>query len=196
MGFPSGSAVKNPPHNTGGTRDTGSISGLVGFPGAGNDNILEPEKFHAQRSLLGYSLWGRKESDTTKHEATKLKMADWQAVRWSLLRPTQTGSHHRGNPAGGVFAGCVSTAVSPAPRHLSLRSSHSANICWVEFDIIIRADPRDLDPYCGWWTARQSVADCCAVEKLKKSYMEPSRHSFPCAPTPPLLKLSSPRFNG
>ena len=76
MGFPSGSAVKNPPHNTGGTRDTGSISGLVGFPGAGNDNILEPEKFHAQRSLLGYSLWGRKESDTTKHEATKLKMAD------------------------------------------------------------------------------------------------------------------------
>ena len=174
MGFPSGSAVKNPPHNTGGTRDTGLISGLVGFPGTGNGNPLEPEKFHAQRSLL----------------------SDWQGVRWSLLRSAQTGPHYRGNPAGGVFAGCLATAVSPASRHLLLQSSHSANICWVEFDIVIRADPRDLDPCCGWWTARQSVADCCAVEKLKKSYMEPSRHSFPHAPTPPLLKLSSPRCHG
>ena len=26
-----------------------------------------PGKFHGQRSLVGYSPWGRKESDTTEH---------------------------------------------------------------------------------------------------------------------------------
>ena len=26
-----------------------------------------PGKFHEQRSLAGYSLWGQKESDTTEH---------------------------------------------------------------------------------------------------------------------------------
>ena len=33
---------------------------------ATHSSIL-PGKFPGQRSLVGYSLWGRKESDTTKH---------------------------------------------------------------------------------------------------------------------------------
>ena len=28
--------------------------------------IFLPEEFHGQRSLVGYSLWGRKDSDTTE----------------------------------------------------------------------------------------------------------------------------------
>ena len=38
IGFPSGSAVKNPPTKA---EDTGSIPGLVRSPGKGNDNPLQ-----------------------------------------------------------------------------------------------------------------------------------------------------------
>ena len=47
----------------------GSIPGLGRSPGEGNGNPLQYyclEKSHGQRSLVGYSPWGRKESDTTE----------------------------------------------------------------------------------------------------------------------------------
>jgi len=43
--------------------DLGSIPGLGRFPGEGNSN---PLLFHGQRSLVGYSPWGHKESDKRK----------------------------------------------------------------------------------------------------------------------------------
>ena len=52
-------------YNTG---DLGSIPGSGISPGEGNDNPLQYsclEKSHGLRSLVGYSPWGRKESDTT-----------------------------------------------------------------------------------------------------------------------------------
>ena len=59
--------VKNLPANAG---DVGLISGLGRSPGEGNGNPLQysflPGKSHGQRSLVGYSLWGLKESDTTE----------------------------------------------------------------------------------------------------------------------------------
>ena len=61
--------VKNPPANAGDPRDMGSIPGLGRSPGVGNGNTLQYsclEESHGQRSLVGYSLWGRKESDTTE----------------------------------------------------------------------------------------------------------------------------------
>ena len=33
-------------------------------------NPLQPEKSHRQRSLMGYSSWGHKESDMTEHALT------------------------------------------------------------------------------------------------------------------------------
>ena len=48
--------------------DPGLILGLGRSPGEGNGNPLQCsclEKFHEQRSLVGYSPWGHKESDTT-----------------------------------------------------------------------------------------------------------------------------------
>ena len=56
------------PANVGDTRDAGLIPGL----GRSLEKEIEtpvflPEKFHGQRSLVGYSPWGHKESDTTKH---------------------------------------------------------------------------------------------------------------------------------
>ena len=65
--------VNNLPANAGDTGDTVSIRGSGRFPGIGNDNPLQfflPEKFHGQRSLVGYSPWGCKELDTTLQLST------------------------------------------------------------------------------------------------------------------------------
>ena len=75
MGFPGGSVVNSPPANAGGT---GSI------PGSGRSipwrmekqptPVFLPGEFHQQRSLTGYSPWGRKESDTTERVTLSLFM--------------------------------------------------------------------------------------------------------------------------
>ena len=60
--------VKNLPANAGDLRDTGLITGLGLFPGGVHGNPLHYsclENPRGQRSLVGYSPWGRKESDVT-----------------------------------------------------------------------------------------------------------------------------------
>ena len=61
---PSVSVVKNLPANAG---DVDSMPGLGRFPGEGNGNPLHYSCLgnSKQRSLVGYSPWGRKESDMT-----------------------------------------------------------------------------------------------------------------------------------
>ena len=62
--------VKISPANSGDTRDTASIPGSARFPGEVNGNLFQCSchgKSHEQRSLVGYSLWGPKESDNTQH---------------------------------------------------------------------------------------------------------------------------------
>ena len=66
MGFPQGSAVKNPPADAG---DSGLIPGLGRFPGEGNDNQLP-------NSCLGNPMdrgawWATVHWVTTKSEATE-----------------------------------------------------------------------------------------------------------------------------
>ena len=66
-GFPNGSAGKESTCKAGDTGDSGSVPGLGRFPGGGNGNPLQyscQKKFHGQRSLVGYSPWGRKELNT------------------------------------------------------------------------------------------------------------------------------------
>ena len=69
MGFPGGLEGKASACNAG---DPGSIPGLGRSPGEGNGYPLqyscleEEELLPQQRSLVGYSPWGHKESDTTK----------------------------------------------------------------------------------------------------------------------------------
>ena len=60
--------VNNPPANTGDTRHAGSIPGSGRPPGGGHGNPLQYshlENPHGQRSLVGYSPEGHKESDRT-----------------------------------------------------------------------------------------------------------------------------------
>ena len=61
--------VKNTPANAGDLRDTGSILGSGRSSGKGNGKPPQYsclENPHGQRSLAGYSPWGRKELDMTK----------------------------------------------------------------------------------------------------------------------------------
>ena len=63
-GFPGGSDGKESACNAG---DLGLIPGLGRSPGGGHGKPLQYsclENPHGQRSLVGYSPWGRKESDT------------------------------------------------------------------------------------------------------------------------------------
>ena len=69
-GFPGGSDGKESACNGG---DLGSIPGLGRSPEKGHDNPLQYsclENPHGQRSLVGCSPWGRKESDTPERLST------------------------------------------------------------------------------------------------------------------------------
>ena len=61
--------VKNLLANAGDMRDLGSIPGSGRFPGGGTwqlTSVFFPGEFHGQRSLVGYSPKGHKESDRTE----------------------------------------------------------------------------------------------------------------------------------
>ena len=61
--------VENLPSNGGDTGDLDSIPGSARSPGEGDGNPLQYSclgKSHGQRSLMGYSPWGCKESDTNE----------------------------------------------------------------------------------------------------------------------------------
>ena len=65
-GFPGGSAGKESAYNAG---DPGSVPGSGRPPGEGSGlpiAVFWPGAFCGQRSLAGYSLWGRKELDMTE----------------------------------------------------------------------------------------------------------------------------------
>ena len=64
MCIPGGSDGKESACNA---RDLGLIPGSRRSPGDGNGTpVFLPGKSHGQRSLVGYSLWGYKESDMTE----------------------------------------------------------------------------------------------------------------------------------
>ena len=62
--------VKNSPANAGDVRDTGSVPGSGRSPGVGTPTpVFLPGEPHGQRSLGGYSPWGRTESDTAERRS-------------------------------------------------------------------------------------------------------------------------------
>ena len=68
-GFPSGSSIKKSACNAGAAGEAGLISGLGRSPGRGHGNPLQyilAWRIHGQRTLVGYSPQGHKESDMTE----------------------------------------------------------------------------------------------------------------------------------
>ena len=72
--------VKNLLANAG---DKGSIPGLGRSPGGGkgNGSTILAGRFHGQRSLVGYSLRGRKELDTPEHMHTHTQLKSKNVAR-------------------------------------------------------------------------------------------------------------------
>ena len=71
LGFPAGSDGEGYPRNM---EDLGLISELGRSPGGGHGNLLQNsglENPHGQRSLVDYSPWDGKESDTTEYLSTE-----------------------------------------------------------------------------------------------------------------------------
>ena len=65
--------VKNPPANTGGAGDVGSIPGSGRSPGVGKWQptlVFLPGEFRGQRNLVGYSPSDLKESDMAEQMST------------------------------------------------------------------------------------------------------------------------------
>ena len=70
MSFPGGPDRKESACNVG---DLGSIPGLGRSPGEGHGNPFQYsclDNPHGQRSMVGYSPWGRKESDWAIEHST------------------------------------------------------------------------------------------------------------------------------
>ena len=80
-----GSEVKASACNAG---DLGLIPGLGRSPGEGNGNqptpVFLPGESHGRRSLVGYSPWGRKESDTTEQLHFHFHLSDKPALNFIL----------------------------------------------------------------------------------------------------------------
>ena len=65
--------VKISPANAGDASEAGLLPGSGRSPGGGDGNptpAFLPGQFHGQRSLLGYSPWGGRESDMTEQLST------------------------------------------------------------------------------------------------------------------------------
>ena len=81
--------VKKPPANAGDIRDVGLIPGLGRYPGVEYGTALQlflPGKFHEQRSLVSYSPWGHKESDTTSDSLVAQTVKRPPAMRETWIR--------------------------------------------------------------------------------------------------------------
>ena len=74
MGFPGGSAVKNPPAMQ--KPQEAQVRSLSGEDplerGLATSPVFLPGKSHGQRSLADYSPWGHKELDMTEYTCTHI----------------------------------------------------------------------------------------------------------------------------
>ena len=110
-------------------------------PGEGNGNPLQlPGKFHGQRSLVGYSPRGHKESDTTEW----LHFTSTQSPRWLCVCPKQSSfSHFSFSP--NTSLGLSSSSPITPPIQLCLRvsqntfimNSSSSNLIFISLDLVL-----------------------------------------------------------
>ena len=97
------------------TGDTGSILGSGRSPGKGNGNPLQyscPGKFQGQGSLVGYSQWGRKRSDTIERLSMTLLFIQ-KATSFDIHSLSQSGSTY----SFYFIFHCSPTLLTPCSTH-------------------------------------------------------------------------------
>ena len=80
QGFPNGSVVKNPPANTGASRDMGLIPRLGRFPGGGNGKLIQ---YSCLENPMDRGAWQATVHGVTKSR-TLLKCLSMHICRWLL----------------------------------------------------------------------------------------------------------------
>ena len=125
--------LKNPPGNA---RDLGLIPGSGRSPGEGGGNSLPtpvflPGESHGQRSLVGYSPWGHKESDTTEGLSTPISITPNQGLDSKLSPQTRQSDAQSDTPGegqalpGSVTLHWTSRCTVPVTPNLSPRALQS-----------------------------------------------------------------------
>ena len=121
MGFPGGSAVKNPATNAGAPGDAGLDPWVGKIPRRRKWHPtprFSPGESHGQRSLVGCGPRGRKEPDMTEHMHTH----SWAAP---LGPPLYPGWNQRpcisSNFPGDIYAAGLRTAVSSETGRVTMR---------------------------------------------------------------------------
>ena len=137
MGFPSGSVVKNPPAmQETQIRSLGRENPLEkGMPTL----VLLPGESHGQRSLVGYSPWGRKESDTT--ERLSRHAHPW---RTEVLLPPQLSAGSFQGPLVSLPRGLPSS--NPSIETLTPILSLALNLFWLEGPVLPQGSPEKARP--------------------------------------------------
>ena len=137
MGFPSGSVVKNPPAmQETQIRSLGRENPLEkGLPSL----VLLPGESHGQRSLVGYSPWGRKESDTT--ERLSRHAHPW---RTEVLLPPQLSAGSFQGPLVSLPRGLPSS--NPSIETLTPILSLALNLFWLEGPVLPQGSPEKARP--------------------------------------------------
>ena len=93
MGFPGGSDGKEPACQC---RRLGFNPWVGKIPWSGKwqpTPVFLPGEFHGQRSLPGYSPWGRKESDTKEHACEEGRISAGEPGGWYSLTTRERASH-------------------------------------------------------------------------------------------------------
>ena len=128
LGFPGGSDGKKFTFNAG---DLVLIPGLGRFPGGGHGDPLQyscMDNPNGQRSLVGYSSWGHKESDMTE----RLSAAQWDWRYWLTVDQTPSVLFHKGfgqyNPDVFESHSCYSGFVARSRGIHSRTANHGVYI--------------------------------------------------------------------
>ena len=114
LGLPGVSDGKESACNVG---DLGSTPGLGRSPGGGHGNPLKYsclENPHGQRSLAGYSPWGRKELDTTEQlSLTQILQRGAKAKEPEIKLPTTVGLSKKQESSGITSTSALLTIPKP-----------------------------------------------------------------------------------
>ena len=116
VGFPGGEVVKNPPANAGDSRDAGSTPGSGKMPWSRKRQLTLvslPGESHRQRSLAGYSPWGRKEPDSTER-LSKQQRSEYCVLQSTYIFTDADHPHRQGTCCGSVSS--VKTPGDPRSR--------------------------------------------------------------------------------
>ena len=86
LGFPGGAVVQNLPANTGDDMSSSPGSGKIPWSKLWQPTAVSlPGETHGQRSLVGYTPWGRRESDMTEHTCTCTQQSEYRNFHSLIL---------------------------------------------------------------------------------------------------------------